>query len=1375
MNAPSPSLSQIKQVTAPYPGLRPFCHEEAEIFFGREQHTDQLLEKLQHAHFIAVVGPSGCGKSSLVRAGMIAGLETGFLVNAGASWRIVEMRPGDQPIDRLADALLAPCALGPERGQDPNEAAILRAMLRRGPLGLVEILRETPLHPTGNMLLLVDQFEEIFRFREQGNADVAEAFVMLLLASAAQREVPIYVVITMRSDFLGDCPLFPGLPETINESQFLTPRLSRDQIRAAIVGPAHVFSGDVEPALVNRLLNDIGSDSDQLPLLQHALMRMWARVKKRSPSTIPLPPTEGSSPPAIMMTADYEAVGALSAALSHHADQVLASLTERQQHIARAMLCRLTERGVGKRDTRRPARADDVAEVAGVSVQEVIDVVEAFRQPDRSFLTPPPPVPITAKTVLDIGHESLIRQWHKLDDWVEDEAISAVMYRRLLQTAELWKVGKAALWSNPDLDEALKWRLDRHPTKPWALRYGTGENFDDAMKFLEASEEHAEEVRRQACAAEEARRTQEEHEQLERRQQQAKKLRLTRWATIVLVFFVIVTGGLAWWAFEQKGKADKLLAESHSREIAAYAVRQMSMDPALGLLAAMEAYRTAPTPQAKDVLQQAVTGKWDLQIGKETWGSPLVRATPDGNFVVVWPSTKSLSSDQDVRIWNSATGGEPRVIKASPENPPALSSDGKYAAIADSDTSIRVWDTATSKAVAGPLRVEEKFIESSFSPDGQILSVVTSHNKLNMWETKSWRRLPPINARSIGIDPIRFSDDSKYLMTMDIDKHWHIWKAENGQEVQIGDGATKFTDVKFSPDGKYIVATTSDGIARLWNMESRAWASLGDKQHAVHSIAFSPDGAQILTIADDNFAQVWSIDRQGNLKKLGETQEKISSDADFSPDGKSILITGLANGSVQVWRNYSKSPITLEDSGREGLSFSQNSRWIVSDGSDGRVKLWDAMTGKIAVDLPVGDQILEVFLGADSRHILATSQDGIVKVWNTPNLESEIDLAQFPVNKDAKFSDSSQATMTPNSKYLLAVIDGVAYVWNTSTGQLKARLRHPAGQVDQAFLSRDGKRAITTSKNEARVWDIETSVLLHALPHKAKLLQADFNGEPDGRMAWTWNIDDGLVKIWNLKGERPVVDAEIPLGKRATYVTISPDAKWLLACMRGCAQVQVRRLPSGEKISELTGHTNGVNNVSFSPDGKFAVSTSLDQTAKVWKVGTWRLIATLKGHHDNVTNVIFSPNGQRLATISSDNSLRMWETATWKPISELPGYDTDPNRTRPGTILTASLSQDGQWLATGMRNGRTQVWDMNAGRAIAKLYPHRGAIINVAFTPDNKEVVTASMDGTIRRHRCDICVPTPELLKLAQQHLNAIGRPMLSQEERLALSEFKGT
>ena len=426
---------------SPYPGLRSFRRDESFLFFGRRDQTVTLLQKLQPTRFLAVVGSSGCGKSSLVRAGLIPSLETGFLTDAGSRWRVAEMRPGSRPLAGLAQSLLDPAALGAADGDIPESRAFLLATLRRGPLGLVEALRDHPLPPRTNLLLLVDQFEEIFRFRRQEDPEQtvrqreeAEAFVALLIATAAQRDAPIYVVLTMRSDFLGDCAVFTGLPEAINESQFLTPRLNREQCRRAIEGPARVFGGDVDPALSNHLLNEMGTDSDQLPLLQHALMRMWNQAKKRS----------GSDAPNLIQE-DYQAVESLSDALSDHADEALAELDETQKKAAEVIFRRLTLRDADGRDTRRPARLRDLAASASISDAEAAAIVDIFRREGRSFLMPPAGIPLTPDTVVDISHESLIRQWRRLKGWTEErpngpvsspgwvaeEAESAAQYRRL--------------------------------------------------------------------------------------------------------------------------------------------------------------------------------------------------------------------------------------------------------------------------------------------------------------------------------------------------------------------------------------------------------------------------------------------------------------------------------------------------------------------------------------------------------------------------------------------------------------------------------------------------------------------------------------------------------------------------------------------------------------------------------------------------------------------------------------------------------------------------------------------------------------------------------------------------------------------------------
>ena len=433
-----------------------------------------MLEKLGEHHFLAVVGTSGCGKSSLVKAGMLPALDAGFLARAGAHWYVVDMRPGHRPMWALAESLLLSQAFGAARGTEPESLALLNATLRRGPLGLIEALCETPLPERANLLVLVDQFEEIFRYRRDIDSQEADAFVALLVASARHRKVNLYIALTMRSDFLGDCAVFLDLPETINESQFLAPRLTRDHRAAAITEPARVFGGDVAPGLVNRMLNDMGADPDQLPLMQHALMRMWDLASSGSSDqavalrTLPLvgggqgggralescvnaensrdfstvlPPSQpspskgegvgtqdvgGNGSSGVVLTLEhYRNVGGFSEALSSHADEALAELKdEREKRIAERIFKRLTKRQEGERDTRDPTTLRELVGITEAPVDEVIRVINVFSQPGRSFLAPhleSSPTP-ALDTIIDISHESLIRQWDTVKNWVIDEA-----------------------------------------------------------------------------------------------------------------------------------------------------------------------------------------------------------------------------------------------------------------------------------------------------------------------------------------------------------------------------------------------------------------------------------------------------------------------------------------------------------------------------------------------------------------------------------------------------------------------------------------------------------------------------------------------------------------------------------------------------------------------------------------------------------------------------------------------------------------------------------------------------------------------------------------------------------------------------------------
>ncbi|MBE0625485.1 MAG: hypothetical protein IH606_11790 [Burkholderiales bacterium] len=529
----------------PFPGLRPFEVGETHLFFGRDGQSSEIVARLERRRFVAVVGTSGSGKSSLVRAGLLPMIEGGFMASAGSFWRFAVMRPGNNAIRSLASALAVAAAPSGVSCASGARAPLIEAVLRRSGLGLIDVFKQSGPAPNENLLVVVDQFEELFRFSQLGHvgdpADDSAAFVNLLLEAARSREQRIYIVLTMRSDFLGDCARFRDLPEMLNDAQYLIPRLTRDQHRATIEGPAAVSGATIAPRLTQRLLNDAGDDPDLLPILQHALMRTWDAWNVAGAWERPID------------LEHYLGIGGMAQALSLHAEQAYGELaaTPDAQAVAQSLFRSLCERGADYRETRRPTSLSDLIKVAGTDAATMTLVIDAFRREGRTFIMPGWPAKLEPDTVIDISHESLIRQWHTLREWVRSEARSEAFYQRLRQTAQLWPQN-AALWRNPDLDRALLWEREERPSPAWALRYGTREEFTRAIEFLRASEaawreeiERIAESDRAATERELAMRTQREREarlQAEVRELQSRKRLLQ--AVVVLVPALIA--GLGW-------------------------------------------------------------------------------------------------------------------------------------------------------------------------------------------------------------------------------------------------------------------------------------------------------------------------------------------------------------------------------------------------------------------------------------------------------------------------------------------------------------------------------------------------------------------------------------------------------------------------------------------------------------------------------------------------------------------------------------------------------------------------------------------------------------------------------------------------------------
>ncbi|PKP36487.1 MAG: High-affnity carbon uptake protein Hat/HatR, partial [Bacteroidetes bacterium HGW-Bacteroidetes-15] len=397
----------------PFPGLRPFHPNEAHLFFGREGQSEEILENLAKNRFAAVLGASGSGKSSLIYCGLLPTLYGGFLHNGRSKWRIAISRPGSDPTANLARSIAKAFKEGSQKDDFEADTFINQAVLRRSSSGISNVINQYKLGKDENFLILVDQFEELFRYQYSGKdsdaLDKVDHFINLLVNIVKQQELPVYLVITMRSDFIGDCSPFQQFTRLINDSHYLIPRMTREDFRKAITGPVSVGGGEISDQLVQLLLNEMGNNPDHLPILQHALMRTWEHWVNHSDRSFPMGITE------------YEAIGRLERALSNHANDAFYELNVEQKRTCEVVFKSLTEKGADNRGIRRPTTAKELAAIAETTVGEVIRVVEVFRMKGRTFLTPSPEVELNENSVVDISHESLMRVWDKLKIWVDEE------------------------------------------------------------------------------------------------------------------------------------------------------------------------------------------------------------------------------------------------------------------------------------------------------------------------------------------------------------------------------------------------------------------------------------------------------------------------------------------------------------------------------------------------------------------------------------------------------------------------------------------------------------------------------------------------------------------------------------------------------------------------------------------------------------------------------------------------------------------------------------------------------------------------------------------------------------------------------------------
>ena len=1186
----------------PYPGLRSFRRDETHIFFGRETCINDMVQRLAVHRFLAVTGTSGSGKSSLVRTGLLDALDRGLLATAGADWRFADFRPGDNPLSALAAALVTAIGL-PASEQDRLR---VEAMLARGPLGLVEWIESTDLSPDTSLLVLADQFEEIFRFRRGRTGDDINAFVALLLASAGQRKRPIYVIITMRSDFLGECAQFTGLAEAINDGQYLTPRLTREQCRSAIEGPAAVFGGRVESALTNRLLNDMGTNADQLPLAQHALMRLWHISSARKG------PDAG-----VLKLEDYEKLGGIGSAavadgapadgqvnaLSAHADEILAGLTTDQQHLTAILFRALTEsHGAGGRDVRRPIALGEAAAVAAVAPEQLVPVIDAFRAPGRNLLTPPINVPLNPQTVVDISHESLIRQWGTLREWLREEADAARIYLHVEANAELWREGNSGLMTMPYLGIARAWRERERPNASWAKRYG--DDFDLAMEFLDRS-----------FAAEQQRI---EAEEAARRRSTWR----TRAVAIAMTVLAVIAGGFAYYGFQAANKAQKSAEEASRAEALANQMsnqalkdrdsaqrgqsnylaelaRERFRDGELlySLLYSVEALPDQKHNVSRPEIREAREMLMQSYLQLVTQKAPLTHAT-EVNALKFLPSgdrVLTASDDGTARIWD--LNGWPAAVlngHLGPVSGVDVTTDGKLIATASVDGIARIWDGGSGRMLAqfpGTIRLRAVSIRN----DDKAIVAAGADGVARLWDIATARQIGELKSQSSAIRSAQFNPDGSQVLIV-TDKSAQVWDVQNAKLIkEISFGFENISRASYVANGARIALLGMYGTAEIWDAKALKPIASFKRDCCNSNFAVSPDGSLLAIVGGMNdVADIYDV---RTLKKIWSTSIQHVQDLVFSPNGSQLI--------TYTWSNDTFT-------------------------------IWDARNGDRIFSIKTAQRVNSFVLSPDGKHIAALTDER--------NL-TFLTVTEKSLSDNSPSNKGGSVILSGNGRQFLFAQDGGSMtVWDVSAQKMLGTLLSSRSTPLGAFDPKGQWIAAVSADNGIGIWQSDT--LRHAadIPNVAPSSVA-FG--PDGRVLAA-SATANQFDVFDDNAEVRSSQATEALGG-VKFAIPSPDGHELF--MAGSGTVgQVWNIDTGHLVATIFEPGTFSDGAIFTPDGTRLVTQSESGTARLLDARTGAQLALLQ---TDGAGFRFNASGDRMITKSQTGEARIWDLSSGKMLLQV--------------------------------------------------------------------------------------------------------------------------
>jgi WD40 repeat protein/uncharacterized caspase-like protein/energy-coupling factor transporter ATP-binding protein EcfA2 len=1066
----------------PYMGLQAFDEASSEYFYGRETLVQKLVNQISHQSCLAVVGASGSGKSSAVQAGLMAQLRQGKQIPGSDRWWLGAFRPGSKPVQALARLL----SDSQDRQSQAQQQLQIEGLLYQGVEGFVRWLRT---RPEAMVVLVIDQFEELFTLASDSER---QEFIELILGALQYAGDRFKLVLTIRADFVAACLENAELAQILQKNSILVPPyLSEADYRNAIIKPAQQVGLQVEPGLVEVLLQDLDRSAGDLPLLQFALQQLWEQRENGQ-----------------LTLKAYQELEGVKGALERQAQEVYEQLDDEAQDCARWIFLNLTQLGEGTEDTRRRITKSDLIvakyppELVNRTLATLTDAKLLVVNLDsgqnigqsRSAANPPEDDELFLEAMrqeatVEVVHEILIRHWSSLRWWLEENRSRLRSQRQIEQAASLW------LQKQRQSDFLLQ-----------GVRLAEAEEI-----FIKYTDELSDSAKEYVATCIDAR--------LESERAAKKRLRKAQLTAVTLGLL-----GLAATAFGLDAHRQKVITQIN-------AIDSLNSVAEAKLLSNQQLESLTTSVTAGEQLEK-INGIAKALVNQEDWQNIEQKTSAT--------LQQSIYGTQEL---NRLTGFSQQV------NAITVSDNGKVYATASDDGTVQVWQQdGTLVKTLNPEQAQINSLALTLNGSEEQISnpmlvtqptTISTKNKtylISATDDATVEQRTKGDGQSViayehpeSVNHLSLSADEQLLATTTIDGKINIWNQAGILQQSLVGHTGEVLDLEFVPsknnDAYKLISTGVDKTVRIWQVFNRYSQQEGE----IYSVATSPKNLDTFAVAKanakgDNKIEIWRNNPDGSQKLLSTLPEQQAtiSQIKYSPDGK-IIAAADWDQTIKLWDAQTGALInTLKDheDGVNSITFSADGQLLISGGEDKTIKIWNIAEQPKLIKTLTGhtDSIKAVAVSPDGQLIASGGYDNTIKLWTMQG-----ELLQTIEGHNLAITS---LVFTPDSKFLASGSwDNTAKIWSIKDAGKNSQLLHTlTGHQDGVttinFNSNGTVLASGSGDRTIKLWNTQTGELIKTLRgHTSQINSLAFSGNDQsiisgesqqGLFSWNLNMDNLL-------------------------------------------------------------------------------------------------------------------------------------------------------------------------------------------------------------------------------------------------------------------------